>query len=62
VGNKVFDNHHHDGILVADWPGEFVAATGAALSHYRRPISNFFGKIFRWREFAKFASNRRQNA
>jgi hypothetical protein len=60
VGGVVFDNHHHGGIVVAVWPTEFVAATGAALTHYRRPIAEFFGRVFRVREFSKFCSNRPQ--
>jgi Papain fold toxin 2 len=62
VGDKVYDNHHPDGIASAHWRAEFVAATDAELNEYRRSINHFFGKILKWQELAKFMCNRRQDA
>jgi hypothetical protein len=62
VGDKVYDNHHHDGISADAWPARFVAATRAKLTVHRRPLKGFFGKILKWKELAVFLSNRRQDA
>jgi hypothetical protein len=60
VGSKVFDTHHHAGAHVADWPPDFIAATGAALEDYRMPIRQFFRQRLLARAFNNFASSRRE--
>jgi hypothetical protein len=51
IGDKVFDNLHHDGVPAVEWPERFITATDAPLVQQSRPIREFFGKIFLVQEF-----------
>jgi hypothetical protein len=61
IEDTIYDNHHPNGVTVSQWRHLYKDKTGNALLCYERPISDFFGKIFRWREFSAFASNRFQD-
>jgi hypothetical protein len=58
IEDTVYDNHHPDGVPFAQWRLLYRNMTGKQMICYEKPLTEFFGKIFRWREFAEFASNR----
>ncbi len=61
IENTVYDNHHPDGVPFEEWRFLYRDMTGGELKCYQRRIGDFFGKVFRWQEFAAFASNRSQD-
>jgi hypothetical protein len=61
IEDTVYDNHHPDGVSFDEWRLLYRDAGGGELQCFERPLTDFFGEIFRWREFAAFASNRFQD-
>jgi hypothetical protein len=55
VGDKIFDNHHHDGVAASKWAQRFTTVTDAPLVQESRPVSAFFGKVFLTRKFNRWA-------
>jgi hypothetical protein len=60
VGERVYDNLHPDGVPVEQWRQLYADAGNGLLLAHERPIGSFFGRVFRWREYANFASSRFQ--
>jgi hypothetical protein len=54
IGDKVYDNLHHEGVPASEWAGRFVAATETPLVQESREISDFFGKVFLVKRFLKW--------
>jgi hypothetical protein len=54
IGEKIFDNHYHEGVTAAQWMGRFLTATDAPLVRQSRPIQEFFGKIFLVKQFNRW--------
>jgi hypothetical protein len=54
IGDKVYDNLYHEGVLETEWAGRFVAATEVPLLKVSRPVSDFFGKVFLTKKFIKW--------
>lgn len=61
IGDRVYDNLNHGGIDLDRWMALFVDGEERTLNATTRPIAEFFGRIFRGREFRDFASSRVQH-
>jgi hypothetical protein len=61
IGGRVYDNHFPDGVPIADWPELYTDRVGGPLLRYERQVAEFFGRVFRWKEFSAFASSRFQD-
>jgi len=46
IGGLIFDNLHHDRVIVEEWRDCFVSENEAPLNWETRSINEFFGKIF----------------
>lgn len=44
VGDRVFDNLHHEGVPSEEWLGRFIAETPLVMEE--RPVADFFGARF----------------
>lgn len=51
VRDRVFDNLHPEGVPAGEWPGRFLARTGAKLIIEVKPAADFFGARFLQRRF-----------
>lgn len=60
VGDRVYDNHHPDGVPVERWPSLYTDLEYGALLVYEQPVGEFFGRRFRSKSFSSFASSRFQ--
>ena len=54
IGERVFDNVNHEGVLADEWSKAFVTATDAPLIRESRPISEFFAKVFLVKKFERW--------
>jgi hypothetical protein len=61
IGDVVFDNHFHNGLPFEDWRQRYKDIDDTNLELFERPASDFFGSIFRSKEYSRFASNRPQD-
>ncbi len=54
VGNRIFDNLHHEGVDAAEWADRFMTLTEAPLDRDSRPVADFFGKRFLTKTFLRW--------
>ncbi len=54
IGDKIYDNLHHQGVPASAWARRFMAATDAPLLQESKPIGEFFGKIFLVKRFYRW--------
>ena len=54
IGDKIYDNLHHQGVPANEWAGGFLAGTDAPLLQESKPIGEFFGKVFFVKRFYRW--------
>jgi hypothetical protein len=54
IGDRVFDNLHHDGVAAVAWAERFITATGAPLVQQASPVSAFYDTIFARKRFSRW--------
>jgi hypothetical protein len=58
VGDRIFDNMHHEGVAASEWAGRFMTVTEAPLDRDSRPVSDFFGRGFLTKKFRRWLFGR----
>ena len=56
VGDRIYDNLHHDGVPAHEWVHRFAQMDLLALVHDAQPVSTFFRKVFLTRRFRRWSS------